>query len=403
MRHGKECVAMILAGGQGSRLYVLTTKVAKPAVPFGGKYRIIDFPLSNCTNSDIDTVGILTQYRPQKLNEYIGSGQPWDLDRLNGGVQVLPPYMTGSTGSWYKGTANAIYQNMDFIEQYDPEYVLILGGDHIYRMDYSKMIERHKKAGAAATIAVLEVSWDEASRFGIMAVDAEDNITKFEEKPKNPSSNLASMGIYVFSWDKLRSYLIADENDPKSSNDFGGDVIPAMLAAGEKLVVHRFDGYWKDVGTIDSLWDANMDMLANPSLDVFGEDWKIYTRPYNAAPAFIGDTGKIGHSIVTEGCEVCGTVENSVLFSNVTVGEGATVRYSVIMPGAVIEPGAVVEYSMVAEDAVIGAGAHIGGDPLETPPDSWGITVIAEKIRIGNGQQVAPKAMIADDLPDLKA
>ncbi len=403
MIHGKECIAMILAGGQGSRLYVLTTKVAKPAVPFGGKYRIIDFPLSNCANSDIDTVGILTQYRPQKLNEYVGSGQPWDLDRMYGGVRLLPPYMTGSTGMWYKGTANAIYQNMDFIEQYDPEYVLILGGDHIYRMDYSKMIARHRDAGAAATIAVIEVGWDEAPRFGIMNVDEEDRIVEFEEKPKNPRSNLASMGIYVFTWEKLRRYLVEDEAKPDSSNDFGSDVIPAMIAAGEKLVVHRFDGYWKDVGTIDSLWDANMDMLANPMLDVFGADWKVYTRSPAAPPHFVGTEGEISHSIVTEGCEIYGKVENSVLFSNVTVGKGAVVRYSTIMPGAVIEPGALVEYAIVAEEATIATGAHVGGDPINTDPDKWGIAVVAERVRVGKNREVAPKLMIVRDMEDADA
>jgi len=308
--------------------------------------------------------------------------------------------MTGSTGSWYKGTANAIYQNIDFIDQYDPEYVLILGGDHIYRMDYSKMIERHREAGAAATIAVIEVSWDEAPRFGIMNVDAEDNIVEFEEKPKNPRSNLASMGIYVFTWQKLRQYLIDDEANPESSNDFGGDIIPTMIAAGDKLVVHRFDGYWKDVGTIDSLWDANMDMLANPLLDVFGEAWKVYTRSPNAPPHFIGANGSLEHSIVTEGCEIYGKVENSVLFENVTVGEGAVVRYSTVMPGAVIEPGALVEYAIVAEEATIASGAHVGIDPMNCPPEEWGVAVVAAHVRVGKNQTVPPKAMLDNDLDD---
>lgn len=403
MGNRKNCVAMILAGGQGSRLYVLTTKVAKPAVPFGGKYRIIDFPLSNCINSDIDTVGVLTQYRPQELNAYIGNGQPWDLDRNDGGVHVLQPYMTGSTGEWYKGTANAIYQNMDFIEQYDPEYVVILGGDHIYKMDYAKMLDQHKRQNAAATIAVIEVEWEEASRFGIMSVDSENRITEFVEKPKEPKSNLASMGIYVFTWSKLRDYLNADEADPGSKNDFGGDIIPAMLAAGETVVAHKFDGYWKDVGTINSLWDANMDMLINPQLDAFGSDWKVYTRNPTAPPHYIGKDARVEHSIVPEGCEIEGDVENSVLFHSVVIGEGAKVRYSVIMPGAVIDPGAVVEYAIVAEDAHIAAGAHVGADPKDTHPDKWGIAVVAAGVTIGKNRTVEPKDMIDSDLADKEA
>ncbi len=398
MGQGKECVAMILAGGQGSRLYVLTTKVAKPAVPFGGKYRIIDFPLSNCTNSDIDTVGVLTQYRPQELNAYIGNGQPWDLDRENGGVHVLQPYMTGSTGEWYKGTANAIYQNMDFIEQYDPKYVVILGGDHIYRMDYSKMLDQHKSHNAAATIAVLEVEWEEASRFGIMSVDENDNIIEFAEKPKEPESNLASMGIYIFTWEKLRDYLTRDEADPNSKNDFGGDIIPAMIAAGETVVAHRFDGYWKDVGTINSLWDANMDMLINPQLDAFGANWKIYTRNPTAPPHYISREAHVEHSIIPEGCEIYGRVENSVLFHSVTVEKGAVVRYSAVMPGVVIDEGAVVEYAIVAEGAHIHAGAHVGGDPQSVDPDKWGIAVVASDVNIGKNAVVSAGAMIDKDI-----
>ncbi len=399
----KDCVAMVLAGGQGSRLYVLTSKVAKPAVPFGGKYRIIDFALSNCTNSNIDTVGVLTQYQPHELNAYIGSGQPWDLDRLDGGVHVLPPYMTGKSGEWYKGTANAIYQNINFIDQYDPDYVLILGGDHIYKMNYSRMIDQHRRTGADATIAVIEVEWEEASRFGIMSVDAEGQITEFAEKPKEPKSNLASMGIYVFSWQKLKEYLIEDEADSTSSNDFGGDIIPKMLSNGEKMMAYKFEGYWKDVGTINSLWDANMDMLAsNSSLNIFDDNWKIYSRNPTAPPHYVGENAEISHSIVTEGCEIYGTVENSVLFDSVTVGEGAIVRYSTIMPRVTIKPGAVIEYAIVAEDAIIGENAHIGADPKDTDPDEWGISVIASSVKVGTGAVVKPQQMADADVPAAK-
>ena len=399
----KDCVAMVLAGGQGSRLYVLTSKVAKPAVPFGGKYRIIDFALSNCTNSNIDTVGVLTQYQPHELNAYIGSGQPWDLDRLDGGVHVLPPYMTGKSGEWYKGTANAIYQNINFIDQYDPDYVLILGGDHIYKMNYSRMIDQHRRTGADATIAVIEVEWEEASRFGIMSVDAEGQITEFAEKPKEPKSNLASMGIYVFSWQKLKQYLIEDEADSTSSNDFGGDIIPKMLSNGEKMMAYKFEGYWKDVGTINSLWDANMDMLAsNSSLNIFDDNWKIYSRNPTAPPHYVGENAEISHSIVTEGCEIYGTVESSVPFDSVTVGEGAIVRYSTIMPRVTIKPGAVIEYAIVAEDAIIGENAHIGADPKDTDPDEWGISVIASSVKVGTGAVVKPQQMADADVPAAK-
>jgi len=403
MRQSKDCVAMVLAGGQGARLYVLTSKVAKPAVPFGGKYRIIDFALSNCVNSEIDTVGVLTQYQPHELNAYIGSGQPWDLDRMEGGVHLLPPYMTGKTGEWYKGTANAIYQNIGFLEQYSPKKVLVLGGDHIYKMDYSKMIERHESSGAAATIAVIEVEWEEASRFGIMNCDESGKVVEFEEKPKNPRSNLASMGIYVFDWEKLRSYLISDEADVSSSNDFGGDIIPKMIANGENVVAHRFDGYWKDVGTINSLWDANMDMLANPLLDVFGSDWRIYSRNPTAPPHYVGSEGVVSHSIVTEGCEIYGRVSNSVLFDSVEVGVGAVVRYSTIMPRAKIMPGAVVEFAIVAEDAVIGENAHVGADPKEYDPATWGISVIAANVNVGANAVVEPQQMADADVPAAEA
>ncbi|MEG2652899.1 MAG: glucose-1-phosphate adenylyltransferase, partial [Ruthenibacterium sp.] len=360
----KECIAMLLAGGQGSRLYALTKKLAKPAVPFGGKYRIIDFPLSNCVNSGIDTVGILTQYQPLLLNDYIGNGQPWDLDRLYGGVHVLPPYQKATGSDWYKGTANAIYQNINFIERYDPEYVIILSGDHIYKMDYSEMLAFHKEKEADCTIAVLDVPIEEASRFGIMTADENDVVTKFEEKPKAPKSTLASMGIYIFTWDKLRKYLTQDEQDKTSSNDFGKNIIPNMLADKQKLVAWAFDGYWKDVGTIDSLWEANMDLL-NPSvqLDVWDPKWKIFSRTPGRPPHFIGETADVDNSMVTEGCCIDGNVYNSVLFANTQVGAGALVESSIIMPGAVIEPGASVFYSILAENVTVHAGASVGARP----------------------------------------
>ncbi len=394
----KEVVAMLLAGGQGSRLYALTSHVAKPAVPFGGKYRIIDFPLSNCVNSGIDTVGVLTQYRPLELNSYLGNGQPWDLDRADGGVHILPPYMReGDQGTWYKGTANAIYQNIGFLDLYDPEYVVILSGDHIYKMDYAHMVDLHKKTGAACTISVLEVTMEEATRFGIMNVDEHDRIYEFEEKPAHPKSNLASMGIYVFTWSKLRQYLIDDEADPGSSNDFGKNIIPNMLAAGEVLTAYRFQGYWKDVGTIDSLWDANMDMLApHNSIDLHDPEWPIYARSPIKPPHATGPHAKISHSLVTGGGQIDGTVENSVLFHSVVVEEGARVQYSILMPGAVVKAGADVSYAIVAENAVIEANAHVGSAPDDRP--DWGIAVVAGGVTIGAGATVAPRAMIREDV-----
>ena len=391
----KECIAMLLAGGQGSRLYVLTGNVAKPAVPFGGKYRIIDSPLTNRTNAEIYTVGVLTQYKPLELNSYIGSGQPWDLDRANGGVHILPPYMVeGDKGSWYKGTANAIYQNIGFVDMYDPDYVVILSGDHIYKMNYMKMVQAHKAAGAACTISVLEVPWDEASRFGIMNVDSEDNIVEFQEKPKEPKSNLASMGIYVFDWKKLRQYLVEDENDPASSNDFGKNIIPKMLAAGEKMLAYRFEGYWKDVGTLESLWDANMDMLSRGELDLLESSWPIYSRIPSAPPAFMGKTAKVEHSVMTQGCDVNGGVFNSVLSDNVVIEEGADVQYSVLMPGVTVKRGAVVKYAILGENVQIGAGATVGGDPMDYDPNLWGISVIGPGGVIADGETVAPKTML---------
>ena len=390
----KEVVAMLLAGGQGSRLYALTSQVAKPAVPFGGKYRIIDFPLSNCVNSGIDTVGVLTQYRPLELNSYIGSGQPWDLDRSDGGVHILPPYMReGDQGTWYKGTANAIYQNIGFLDLYDPDYVVILSGDHIYKMDYSDMVAQHKKTEAACTISVLEVTLEEAKRFGIMNANEDGQVYEFEEKPQHPKSTLASMGIYVFTWSKLRQYLIDDEADPNSSNDFGKNIIPNMLAAGEKLMTYRFSGYWKDVGTINSLWDANMDMLSpDNGIDLYDNEWPIYARTPIRPPHFMGKDARVTHSMVTSGCEVYGTVENSVLFHSVIVEEGAVVRYSILMPGTVVKKGAVVEYAIVAEESVIGENARVGAAPDGS--EDWGIAVIAQHLSIGPSAVVSPKAMI---------
>lgn len=392
----KTCVAMLLAGGQGSRLGVLTKKVAKPAVPYGGKYRIIDFPLSNCTNSGIDTVGVLTQYMPLELNSYIGSGAPWDLDLSTGGVFVLPPYQTGKTGDWYRGTANAIYQNMAFIEQYDPDYVLILSGDHIYKMDYNAMLQYHIRKGADATIAVRPVPWEEASRFGIMNTDADDNIVEFEEKPKQPKSNKASMGIYIFSWAKLRAYLTADEADKTSANDFGKNIIPAMLNDKQVMVAYNFEGYWKDVGTIDSLWESNMDLL-NPKtgLDLSREDWKIYSRNPVMPPHYIAKGAKVQNSLVAEGCNVYGDLEFSVLFHGVYVAPTATVTDSIVMPGAVIEEGAKVQYAIVAENAVIGKNCVIGKRPEDMENrDDWGVAVVGPDCKLSEGTVVAPKEMI---------
>lgn len=400
MFNKKECVAMLLAGGQGSRLYALTQKVAKPAVPYGAKYRIIDFPLSNCINSGIDTVGVLTQYQPLVLNEYIGNGQPWDLDRIHGGVHVLPPYQKASGADWYSGTANAIYQNIEFVDRYDPEYVIILSGDHIYKMDYNKMLNYHKSKNADATIAVLDVPLEEASRFGIMITDDDDNIIDFEEKPKNPRSTLASMGIYIFNWQKLRAALIANENDTEASKDFGKNIIPDMKAAGDKLVAYRFDGYWKDVGTIDSLWEANMDLI-NPNIpiDLYDPAWKIYSRNPVMPPQNIGKNAKIQNSMVTEGCNIDGTVDFSMISDGVTIETGAKVTDSILMPGAVIKAGAVVEYSIVGENSVIGCNAHIGARPEDMAVrDDWGIAVVGHGLNISDGATVAPKQIISEDM-----
>ena len=391
---------MLLAGGQGSRLYALTKNVAKPAVPYGGKYRIIDFPLSNCVNSGIDTVGVLTQYQPLVLNDYIGNGQAWNLDRIHGGVHILPPYQSSSGAQWYEGTANAIYQNLSFIDRYDPEYVVILSGDHIYKMDYSDMLSYHKKKNAACTIAVLNVEYGEASRFGIMSTDETGAITKFVEKPKEPESTLASMGIYIFSYPALKKYLIENEEDTSATKDFGKNIIPAMLAAKERMYAYSFEGYWKDVGTIDSLWEANMDLLSpSVTLDLYDPAWKIYSNNDSRAPQLIGSDAKVQNSMITTGCVIDGFVDFSVISGGVTIEEGAVVADSILMPGATVRKGAVVEYSIVGENSVIEAGAHIGARPesYENKSD-WGVAVVGHDVTIGQGAVVAPKQIIDHDI-----
>ena len=373
----QEVVAMLLAGGQGSRLGVLTKKLAKPAVPFGGKYRIIDFPLSNCVNSGIEAVGILTQYQPLILNEYIGNGQPWDLDGMHSGVNCLSPYQAIKGADWYSGTANAIYQNINYIERYDPDYVVILSGDHIYKMDYNKMLEYHKEKNAACTIAVIDVPLEEASRFG------------------HPKSTNASMGIYIFSWKELRKYLTEDEVKEGSSHDFGKDVLPTMLAAGERMFAYPFEGYWKDVGTIDSLWEANMDLL-DPNVTLDLKD--IYSRNPMMPPHYVSPDANIQNSLVADGCNVEGNLEFSILFSGVTVGKGATINSSIIMPGAVIEEGASVQFAIVAENTVIGKNAVVGQRPEAVENrDDWGIAVIGENTVIADGAFVPAKQMIDTD------
>ena len=389
-----ECVAMLLAGGQGSRLGVLTQNIAKPAVPYGGKYRIIDFPLSNCINSGITTVGVLTQYQPLELNDYIGSGKPWDLDRSDGGVHVLPPYQQSKSADWYKGTANAIYQNIRFIDRYDPQYVLVLSGDHIYKMDYADMLKHHKENDAACTIAVLEVPKEEASRFGIMNANPDGTIYEFEEKPANPKSNLASMGIYIFDWKKMRHYLTIDEENPNSSNDFGKDIIPLMLGNDEKMITYLFNDYWKDVGTIDSLWEANLDLLSpKVNIDLSDKKWRIYSRTAPTPPQYISPSATVQNSLITDGCEVEGNVEFSILFENCVVEEGAEILDSLVMPGAVIKKGAKVRYAIVGENSVIGEGAQIGESP-EKYDGEWGVAVVGPEAEIAKGGKVAPCEMI---------
>ena len=389
----KEVVAMLLAGGQGSRLGVLTRKIAKPAVPFGGKYRIIDFPLSNCVNSGIEAVGILTQYQPLVLNEYIGNGQPWDLDGMHSGVNCLSPYQAVDGADWYSGTANAIFQNINYIDRYDPEYVVVLSGDHIYKMDYNKMLEYHKEKNAACTIAVIDVPLEEASRFGILNTHADGEIYEFDEKPEKPKSTHASMGIYIFSYKELRKYLIEDDENKNSSHDFGKDVLPAMLNAGERMFAYPFEGYWKDVGTIDSLWEANMDLL-DPNVTLDLKD--IYSRNPMAPPHYIGEKAVVENSSVSEGCEIEGDVDYSVISPNCTVEEGADIRYSVIMPGATIKKGAKVYYSIVAENAVIEPDAKVGEIPeLLEKPEDWGIAVIGAGATIKTGTHIAPGTMVS--------
>ncbi len=395
-KKSKEIVAMLLAGGQGSRLHVLTKDTAKPAIPFGGKYRIIDFTLSNCINSGIDTVGVLTQYQPLELNAYIGNGMPWDLNRINGGVSILPPYVKAKSGEWYKGTANAVYQNIRFIEKYDPEYVLVLSGDHIYKMDYSKMAQYHKKTGAACTIAALPVPIEEAPRFGIMNTHDDGSIYEFEEKPEHPKCNNASMGIYIFTWKKLREYLIADENDANSKHDFGANILPTMIKNGEKMMAYRFEGYWKDVGTIDSLWEANMDLL-NPKIPLNLSDphWKIYSRFEAMVPQYIGKNAQIIESLVTENCRIDGKLWYTVLFSGVHVEKGASLNSSVVMSDTKIGKNADIKYAIIADDAIIEDGAVIGDLPENcSDPSEWGIAVIGKGAVVKTGQVVRPKQMI---------
>ena len=392
----KEYIAMVLAGGQGSRLYTLTNKIAKPAVPFGGKYRLIDYTLSNCVNSGIDTVGVLTQYQPLLLNEYIGNGQPWDLDRLEGGLTILPPYQKNFGTDWYKGSANAVYQNMHYVERYDHEYVIVLGADHIYKMNYALMLQYHKEKMADCTIYAIDVSLEEAKGFGIMNTNPDGSIYEFEEKPKEPKSTKASMGLYIFNWDRLRKFLTEDNEDLESSKDFGKNILPKMLAAGEKMFAYPFKGYWRDVGTIDSLWQANMDLLDGDTLGRDMPDWKIYSRTTGKPPHYIGATGVIKNTIISEGCEIYGTVEHSVVFPGVKIYEGAHVRDSIIMANSVINANTSVDYSIIDENAVIGCNSKIGG----APPNSEGITVIAKDINITDGITVGAGEMIDGDISE---
>jgi len=388
----KDCVAMILAGGQGSRLMALTENTAKPAVPFGGKYRLIDFPLSNCVNSGIDTVGILTQYQPLQLNEYIGNGTPWGLNSTNGGIHVLSPYSKSASSEWYKGTANAIFQNISFIDRYNPTNVLILSGDHIYKMDYSKMMRHHNKMKADCTIAVLDVSLDEASRFGIMNTDENGKIFEFEEKPKNPKSTKASMGIYIFRWEVLKKYLISDNEDPNSSNDFGKNIIPSLIADGYNLYAYSFNGYWKDVGTIDSLWQSNMDILGeNPLLDMRERENRIYARNYANPSSFIAADADIENSFIAEGSTVYGKVHNSIISTGCVVEKGAEIYNSFIMPNTVIEKSSVIKYSIIGEDTVVHANSRIGDNPEFYEKNKWGIAVVGKDREVPQNEILLPK------------
>ena len=396
-RNKKECVAMLLAGGQGTRLGVLTRDVAKPAVPFGGKYRIIDFPLSNCVNSGIDTVGVLTQYQPFELNQYIGNGQPWDLDRLSGGVYVLPPYMRGKSGEWYKGTANAIYQNIMFIDRFDPEYVLILSGDHIYKMDYDEMLSAHKEKNADCTIAVIDVPIEQASRFGIMNTKEDGKIYEFEEKPKKPKSTNASMGIYIFNWKVLREYLIADEMNKESENDFGKNIIPNMLKDGKVLYAYQFSGYWKDVGTVSSLWESNMDLL-NPESGINLNDvtWKIYARNSAEPPHFTSQLADIRNSIVSEGANVSGKVVNSIISHSAYVGKDAEIYDSVVLPGAQVMEGAKIRHAIIAEGAVIEKNALVGETQTAPVKGEWQIALVGPMARVKEGEKILPGQMVEE-------
>ena len=393
--HKKRVIAMLLAGGQGSRLHVLTRKTAKPAVPFGGKYRIIDFPLSNCVNSGIDTVGILTQYQPLELNEYIGNGQPWGLNKTQSCAQVLPPYERFDKKSgWYKGTANAIYQNIDFVDRFDPDFVVILSGDHIYKMDYNAMVEYHVANNAACTIAVRNVPLAEASRFGILNTNPDNSIYEFEEKPAKPKSTNASMGIYCFNWQVLREALIADEENPNSSNDFGKNIIPNLLNAGHKMMAYPFDGYWKDVGTIDSLWEANMEVLGkNPEFDIRGDKRStIYARNDAHPSSYIDENAKISNAFVAEGCEVYGTVKHSVISVGCSIGEGALVEDSVVMPGCVIESGAIIRHAILGEDTKVCKNAVVGG--AFGPDDKKEISVTSKGAVIEANTVLLPGEML---------
>lgn len=389
----KKCIAMLLAGGQGSRLLVLTDRTAKPAVPFGGKYRIIDFPLSNCVNSGIDTVGILTQYQPLELNNYIGNGQPWGLNRNFGGVHILPPYAQSKKMEWYKGTANAIYQNLHFIKKYNPEHVIILSGDHIYKMDYAKLLKYHIENAAECTIAVRTVPMEEASRFGIMNANPDGSIYEFEEKPKKPKSNLASMGVYIFKSDILCQYLIADEADKSSSNDFGKNIIPALLRDERRLFAYKFDGYWKDVGTIHSLWEANMDLL-DGIFDISDKVFKTYARNYAQPPSFVATNSEIKNSFVAEGCSVKGKINHSVVSTGCTIEEDVEIYDSVIMPEAVIKKGAVIKHAIIGESAEVDENARVGDDPIFYTKQEWGISVVGKGGRVAKNTTIKPNQVV---------
>lgn len=393
----QKVVAMLLAGGQGSRLGVLTNKVAKPAIPYGGQYRIIDFPLSNCINSGIKAVGILTQYQPLLLNDYIGNGEVWNLNYPNGHIQILPPFQRESDADWYKGTANAIFQNIDYIKKYDPEYVIILSGDHIYKMDYSKMVEFHEKKHADCTIAAINVPIEQANRFGIINSHEDGRIYEFQEKPEFPKSNKASMGIYVFSYPKLVKYLSEDEMNSNSSKDFGKDVLPTMLSKNEKLYSYDFDGYWKDIGTIDSLWQSNMDLL-DSKIDLNDNNWKIYSRLYNFSPYYITDEAKVNNSVISNGCQVYGEIKNSILFPGVYVAEGAKINHSVIMPETVIKDDAVINYAVISQKVKIGKGAVIGDEILLKDKENPHITVIGDDVTIGDKVKIKSGSMIENDI-----